>query len=288
MKYYTSNESLIKFRKECLYSNKSTIIFFWSDSDEEVDFPNAYVFRTSLYKSSLGIRVFSMPCWQNDLTLSYQAGSIKTIQKTKKPLIGFRGQAEPFSLPVKERLKKAANRVSHLVGSNYGFREYYHKGHQLRSAAMHQIKKSPDIDTDFQILTEFGGDSRLSRRENTKLYVDNIFNNQYNLCIRGGGNYSYRLYEVLSAGRIPVILNTDLVLPYDFLISWKEFCVWVEMDELAIINEKILKFHEQLSESEFVDLQIKIRKVWLEWISPLGFFKNLEKHFHSQNMNTVV
>jgi len=49
---------------------------------------------------------------------------------------------------------------------------------------------------------------------------------------------SYRLYEALCCGRIPVFIDTDCVLPYDFMIDWKKYFVWVDQSELPLIAEK--------------------------------------------------
>ena len=40
------------------------------------------------------------------------------------------------------------------------------------------------------------------------------------LCCRGKGNWSIRFYETLCADRIPVLLDTDVVLPKEEVIHW--------------------------------------------------------------------
>lgn len=63
----------------------------------------------------------------------------------------------------------------------------------------------------------------------------------YVLCARGG-DFSYRLYETLSYGRIPVFVDTDCVLPYDSEIKWKDYCVWVDEKEVNRIGERSRSF----------------------------------------------
>jgi len=111
-------------------------------------------------------------------------------------------------------------------------------------------------------------------------YVQNIVESDYVVCTRGAGNFSYRLYETLSCGRIPVFVDTDCVLPYDFLVDWREHCVWVEEDDLPQIGERVLEFHEGLGEKEFVELQHHCRRFWEQYISPEGFFSNFHRHFN--------
>jgi len=114
-----------------------------------------------------------------------------------------------------------------------------------------------------------------SRRQ----FVENLFGSDYVLCTRGGGNYSIRFYEALSAGRIPVFVNTDCVLPFGEWIDWKQHCVWVERGDIARAAERVAEFHEALSPGEFKERQRACRRLWEEWLSPGGFFKNLRRYF---------
>ena len=65
--------------------------------------------------------------------------------------------------------------------------------------------------------------------------------------MRGGGNYSLRLYETLCLGRIPLFINTDCVLPFENNIDWKELCLWVDENDLDRIGEIVLDFHSSIS-----------------------------------------
>ena len=59
-----------------------------------------------------------------------------------------------------------------------------------------------------------GGDPDAQLQARTG-YVENLVASDYVLCARGAGNFSYRLYETLSCGRIPVFVDTDCVLPHE-------------------------------------------------------------------------
>ncbi len=260
-------------------SDKPLIVFFWSDSDEAIPLDDAYVFRTSLYRSQRQAKTFAMPCWKHDLQKQAGFSKVQVRKKKPKPQVGFRGQAEPMILPVKEKVKKQLNRTLKWLHIPYTKAEYWCYGHQLRTQAIRNMLASSYLKTDFNVFDGFGGDGNRAPEENTRSFLSNILDNDYNLCVRGGGNYSYRLYEVISAGRIPVFINTDCVLPYDFAIDWKQYVVWVEEDEIDSLDEKILNFHESLSDQDFEDLQFEIRELWEKWISPYGFFSNFHKHF---------
>ncbi|RYE12198.1 MAG: exostosin, partial [Sphingobacteriaceae bacterium] len=96
----------------------------------------------------------------------------------------------------------------------------------------------------------------------------------------GYGNNSIRFFEALCCGRIPVFVNTDCVLPYDFLIDWKKYCVWIEEDDISKIPEKVLEFHNKYTDEEFKALQVEIRTIWRTYFTPEGFFKNLHLYLN--------
>src|SRR5262249_33050404 len=152
-----------------------------------------------------------------------------------------------------------------------------------RRQAIDALKHSDLVDTNFLLRSEFWAGALGTNRENLqnvrRAYADNIAASDYTLCVRGAGNFSYRLYEVLSCGRIPVFVDTDCVLPYQDFVDWKKYCVWVDADELNSMGERIAEFHERLSPGDFVDLQHACRKFWIRWLSPEGFFANFYRHF---------
>ena len=88
-----------------------------------------------------------------------------------------------------------------------------------------------------------------------KEFYRNIENTDYTLCVRGGGNFSARLYETLALGRIPIFINTDCTLPFNNEIDWKKHLVWVEYDEINDIETTIHQFHHSLTVQSFQQLE---------------------------------
>ena len=83
-----------------------------------------------------------------------------------------------------------------------------------------------DIPTNFIIRKGFwasGVDRQIARKE----YFDNISQNIFNFCYRGAGNFSYRFYETLMMGKIPVLVDTDCVFP----IEIKGLCVYCKEND---------------------------------------------------------
>jgi Exostosin family len=148
-------------------------------------------------------------------------------------------------------------------------------GPSVRGKAVRTLKNDKRIHFNFIQRPGFCGDCGETLRQE---YAQNIFDSDYALVTRGEGNFSYRLYEVLSSGRIPVFINTDCALPYDHLIDWRNYCVWVEYDEIDFLVDKIIEFHQSISEQGFEEMQRAIRKLYESWINPVGFHENLWRY----------
>jgi len=246
-----------------------TLIFVGSDDHEEVtDDYYATVFQTSLYRSSRRENEFAQPAWSEDFVSAHLGGRLPTHRKRPKPVVGFCGLA-PRRRDLLQRLRA---HPSHTT---------------VRGRALRFLRRHQGIETNFVLREHFLGGATAGGRVDTaamqrvrREYVQNIVESDYVVCTRGAGNFSYRLYETLSCGRIPVFVDTDCVLPYDFLVDWREHCVWVEEDDLPQIGERVLEFHEGLGEKEFVELQHHCRRFWEQYISPEGFFSNFHRHFN--------
>jgi len=264
--------------------NKPIAIFFNSDSDERIDVFNAYVFRTSLYASTRRKREFAVPGWSEDLLEKYSSGKIVLREKKPRPVVGYCG----YSKLSVQRLKRLIVFAEFVISGHGMSRSYDYAG--LRRRALNRLEADPYVETNFIVRKRFWGGAVVKGRYRAELarvvrreFVENILNSDYILCSRGAGNFSYRLYETLSCGRIPVFIDTDCVLPYDHLIDWRKYCVWVDEHGVDHIASSVRRFHDSLSPGQFEELQCKCRQLWEEWISPEGFFANFHRHLMGLN-----
>ena len=267
-------------------AGKSVVIFFVNDSDEHIPVDNAVVFRTSMYRSTRNPNEFAMPVWSEDFVGRHLGGELQVRAKSSKPVIGFCGAADPLSGPL--LFLKRTKRLGRRAASRLRIKKTKEEiGNVVRGRALRTLSRSALVNTNFVIRRRFLGgaslpDGRvdLDRMQKIRLeYVQNMANSDYVLCARGGGNFSYRLYETLNCGRVPVFIDTDCVLPYESEIDWKSYCVWVDESEIPFIAEKVAEFHDNLSQQDFLDLQRRCRSLWEQWLSPEGFFTNFYRHF---------
>lgn len=106
-----------------------------------------------------------------------------------------------------------------------------------------------------------------ARRE----YYTNMRKNSYTLCMRGGGNFSYRFYEALSFGRVPILIDTDMVLPGEGIIPWDSTIVRIPIADFLQMDQK--QFTDLLHSKQISPL--RNREIWEQWLSPEGYLDNL-------------
>lgn len=221
------------------------------------------IFRTSLLARTRLAHERAMPAPCDDLLAGFGERVIERSWSAK-PSIGFCG----------------------FVGSplrRLGFhalRQYQKsEGLALRERALSCFERSRAIETRFIRRQAFWGGSigrfhfdEKHQRKVRREFIENLIETDYALCVRGKGNFSFRLYETLSAGRIPIFVNSDCVLPFEDRVDWKRHAVWLEQDDLGGAVDKLMGFHEKLGSRGFVELQRANRRLWEEWLSPEGFY----------------
>jgi Exostosin family len=272
-------ELALQFADMAKKAGKPLMIFFSSDcSHEEIPIKDAFVFRQSLLASRRTSKDFSLTAIYEDLMKYYLGNHLPIRPKPDKPIVGFNGFANQSSWKIK--LKEIAHLGTALTKGNLGFLPY--QGHLLRSEAMKYLSNSSLVETNFVIRDRmvFFETNDVEQQMKVRLeYTHSLVESDYILCCRGRGNFSIRLFEALCCGRIPVLVNTDCVLPYDFAIDWKKYCVWVESKNLSQIAQKVATFHRNLSPEDFVKRQQECRQLWETWLSTDGFFRNFHTHF---------
>jgi hypothetical protein len=148
-------------------------------------------------------------------------------------------------------------------------------GSFIRGKVIRHLKQSKSIDTDFIIRNGFWGGSEPDKQKIREEYRRNLLGSAYAFVTRGAGNFSYRLYEVLSCGRIPVFVNNDSVLPLENLIDWRKHLIWVEEKDISKLDKILLAYHNRISEKDFMALQKTNRRLYETHLSPCGFYRHL-------------
>ena len=114
-----------------------------------------------------------------------------------------------------------------------------------------------------------------------KEYIDNVYKSTFTLVVRWCWNHAYRLYETMSAWRIPLFIDTDSRIPFDDKIDYKSLFLWIPFNDLDNIDSYIYKF---LSEhrNHLDDIETKIRNTYLEYFRMNTYFPRLLKEILSK------
>lgn len=262
---------------------KKVLIFAGHDiANINITIENSIVFNSALSKSQQANNEESWPHFFEDFLKKHNAGVLKLRLKNKVPIIGFCGYAPPLNIKIgKEKVISSLKLAANYMGIIQRYPE--RASHSYRARAIIGLQKSKKVVLNFRLKSNFAfgpsglntGNTNESNDDFRKNFVENILESDYTLCVRGIGNNSIRFFETLCCGRIPIFVNTDSSLPYDSIIDWKKLCVWVEEKDIDRISDIVAEFHQAISEEDFISLQKKLRIVWEEYLSPVGFYKNL-------------
>lgn len=264
-------------------SGKRIFVFLGHDiSATNINIINAVVFSGAIDKSKQIKNVYSYPHFFSDL-LVYNNTSFKAKVKSELPIVGFCGYAPPLEIGFgKEKFISFSKLVANYLGVMKLFPNKI--SHSYRARAIVALKRSKKVRPNLRIKNTFAfgpngqlntGNTKESDTDFRKNFINNILESDYTLCVRGIGNNSIRFFETLCCGRIPVFVNTDSVLPFDHIIDWKKKCLWIEEEDIDSIGNAVNKFHQNISEDKFNELQSELRDIWVNYLSPLGFYKNL-------------
>jgi hypothetical protein len=225
-----------KIYEVAIENDKKIISFFNDDYDGDLILPekNFFLFRTSTYKNAIKKNEIIMPAFCE--IFDYHPPSQSAV---KNSTISFCGNVfERFRIIALQEFEKANNLSLNFL---------YRKGFW-----------APEI-----------FDKSIARKQ----FIDNMRDGLFGLCMRGNGNFSYRLYETMALGRIPIIINSNLKLPLEKSINWQNSSIIVETQEIKDLN-KIIENFLSMHDAENVCLQNK--KMYDEYFSPHGFIKNTD------------
>jgi hypothetical protein len=145
-------------------------------------------------------------------------------------------------------LRKSADRVAWIYerGIPFHFLPTF-----ARFEALEAVARAPwPEDAAVEIVNTGGFDESANKKQ---AFADHLRRMTYVLCPRGCENYSFRVYEALRFGRIPVILDTDMVLPNS--VNWDEVALLVPGDSPDAVHERIAEDYRSGSAGRFLERQ---------------------------------
>ena len=208
--------------------NKKVIVFLLSDYNEPLDIPElVLLFRAGLYKSHKKPNEYLIPyIWTEDgigTTFS------PLPKRTHQPLVGFCGTMT---------------------------------SHPCRFQHINRLNMVPDIRKKFIIRTDYWA-GKPHDNQVVNDFIKNIQETYFTLCSRGAGNWSARFYQVLYLGRIPIVVNTDLILPFEDKINWRDIIVFCDSENNIANN--VRNFWRN---KDIVQAQLKCKEIYDTYLAP--------------------
>lgn len=271
-------------------ADRPLIIDATSDSDVYLDIPSANILRCGLYRSLKQQFETECPYWSNDRT-SRGLDTLSVEGRGEKPVVGFCGTTA--SMGKLANLSKTIipfALTKAVLGSGRLARQLDPRlvegmSLQLREKSLQAIANDASIVSVFDVTNHH--QSYYIRDEANKialehLFIDNTSKCDYVLCVRGSGNYSGRFYMALNAGRIPVVIDTDVVIPYEERLH----LIKVPLAEVNNLGTIIAQHFASTSTEELAAMKRANRSIYHQFLAPERFLpryiascqKSIPKH----------
>jgi hypothetical protein len=228
--HHAETQHLINWYERTFDPSNTIYIFLITDDCEPHQVPP----NIRLFRSSL-MKSNSSP---NEFILPFiwfgLSAPFPPLRRSDRPVVGFCGLVSP------NRVK-----ILQLFANDSRFRTNF----ILRNMFWGGKENDPTIKREFE---------------------DNMRDSHFNMCSRGKGNFSMRLYQTLSAGRIPVFVNTDMRLPISHLIDWDTIAVIGQTEEEVVRKTYFFWLTHNIEEA-----QTRCRQIYDTYFSGTAYMDNL-------------
>lgn len=269
---------LVDFIEKARAHNKLTWVFSGGDIGLTLPYNDIYVFRLGGFRSKTHDKTLVFPSFITDPYQQHLKKDFEPLGKTENPEIGFVGHAQSgFKKYLEEVSSHIRWNIRRLRGRAYTDYQPFYPSGVKRGLYLKHLQADPEIRCDFILRKKYraGATTEEEKQRTTEAFFKNIESNLYTFCIRGHGNFSVRLYEVLAMGRIPVVVDTDCRYPLESMIDWKEHALIVPEENVAELPERLKSFHNSKSEAALKSLQEDNRALWKSKLDRIGYFKSL-------------
>lgn len=237
------------------------------DIEHPVNIENAYVLRIGGYHFISERGRVQVPLLADDLSGRYRGGQLDIRKKGEgKPVVGFAGWAKLSPIQFLRTMVKELP-----VRSRGIFDTRYHaciKGVLWRQKAIQILQSSSQVIFNLRNRRSFSANPKTAEGNMQTLreeMVDTILQSDYALDIRGDANNSTRLFEILSLGRIPVIVDTERNFPFGDKIDYSSFALIVDFRDINHLPERIAEFHNNISPECFEQMQKNAREAYVNY-----------------------
>ena len=267
--HFQKSELALKKIKE-LARVKPVLVSDCGDFPANLKIPNVYSLRNSFPPGQKP---------NNAIAIPYNVKSRTHLQKrnySEKPFISFVG----FKPKILSRrlIPKSFAHLMHPIISN---------GSIIRSAGIRSLGK---INESILVARSHYGGARSLIPDLKKFeeeYEESFTKSDLVFTPRGDANQSARFYEVLSAGRIPVVPDTQIIYPK--LTSTELRPVFISVKSLSgNLKKQVELFWSKLDQKKYAEIQESNRRIYQDYFDYRIFLINFFKSDVKQISNFVV
>lgn len=225
-------------------AGKPVVVFTRGDLSHDVFVPDVVLCKGSQYGYLRQPNEIIVPPLVEDLGEQF---GVHLREKSNTPVVSFCGWAgfASHSAYVKYQMKNLLLSLRKLITRDAHL-EVHRKGIYFRRAAMRALADSPRVQTHFIIRQTFSASKKTISMDPVvarKEYVDSMINSDFVLAPKGDGNFSVRFYEALALGRVPILIDTDCVLPREDVIDYESVILRVPYTELHTLPDHVADYY---------------------------------------------
>jgi len=237
------------------------------DVEHPINIENSYVLRYGGYHFLPEKGRIQIPPFADDLLERCRGGQFEIRKKRDgKPTVGFAGWAKLSTIQfLRTVVKELPVRLRGLFDVRY---RACIKGVLWRQKVIKILQHSPQIIFNLRARSSYSGNPKTAEDDMKKLreeMVDTLLQSDYGLDVRGDANDSTRLFEMLSLGCIPVIVDTERNFPFSDKVDYSSFALFVDFRDVEYLPERIVEFHKNISPERFEQMQKNARNAYLNY-----------------------
>lgn len=273
---------------ECVRAARAGNLPLLIDGSGDLETPlaieNAYVLRIGGYRFMSERGRIQVPPLADDLLERYRGGRLTLRKKGEgKPVVGFAGWATLSPVQyLRTVIKELPVRVHAIFDARY---HACMKGVLWRQKAIEVLRRSPQVAFNLHARSFFSASPKTAKGNMRTLreeMVDTILQSDYALDVRGDANDSTRLFEILSLGRIPVIVDTERNFPFSDNIDYASFALIVDFRDIAHLPERIAEFHRNISPERFEQMQKNARDAYIHYFRMDALMRPIVKELRAR------
>lgn len=279
LEHYRANgltQALKQYHQQALNANIIPVYFSSGDLSLTPPLNEFHLYVHGDYRSANHINYALYPNFFPDPLNKFYDGAIRYhLTKTELPVCGFCGQANAgIEKKYLDYLRVLNKKIGQLFNPWSEDPPPFLSAAYNRAKILEALQQSKKLTCNFIIEKKYRGGAidPADKHISSQRYFENIQQSLYIICYRGTGNFSVRFYETLAAGRIPVIIRSDDVLPLADQVNWSVFPM-VREDMILHADDVIAAFHAAQSAETLLQLQQHARKLYEDYFTYKGFMQ---------------